>query len=174
MRHLHQQRFRRLPSRLRRARAEFRNHPTRGTFSVTFETAGTFPYHSAFTREWWAGHGEVIALAHRDTLGGFLETVSSSEGVYLCDLPPCTSLLVWTLNSLYRIVIMQSPDVTVQGGAFFPEPTDARLVGSSRVPGGLLKVGWIGVGLRIELRSRDQYVVTSAVRAITRTDPPAA
>lgn len=118
------------------------------------------------------GHGEVIALARRDTLGGFLEIVSSSEGVYLCDLPPCTSLLVWTLNWLYRMVIMQAPEVSVQGGVFFPEPTAARLVGSSRVPGGLLKVGWIGVGLRFELRSRDQYVVTSPVRAITRTDPP--
>lgn len=112
-------------------------------------------------------------MARRDTLGGFLEIVSSSAGVYLCDLPPCTSLLVSTLNSLYRMVIMQAPEVSVQGGVFFPEPTAARLVGSSLVPGGLLKVGWIGVGLRFELRSRDQYVVTSPVRAITRTDPPA-
>jgi hypothetical protein len=120
------------------------------------------------------GRGEVIALARRDTLGGFLEIVSTSEGVYLCDLPPCTSLLVCTLNSLYRMVVMDPPELSVQGGAFFPEPTPARLVGSSRVPGGLLKVGWIGLGLRVALRSRDQYVVTSPVRAISRTDPPAA
>jgi hypothetical protein len=71
------------------------------------------------------------------------------------------------------MVIMQAPEVSVQGGVFFPEPTAARLVGSSLIPGGLLKEGWIGVGLRFELRSRDQYVVTSPVRAITRTDPPA-
>ena len=113
-------------------------------------------------------------MPRRDTLGGFLEIVSSSDGVYLCHLAPCTSLLVWTLNSQYRMVIMHPPDVCVQGGVFFPEPTAARLVGASRVPGGWLKVGWIGVGLRIELRSRDQYVVTSPVRAITRTDPPEA
>lgn len=113
-------------------------------------------------------------MARRDTLGGFLEIVTSGEGVYLCHLAPCTSLLVWTLNSLYRMVIMQSPEVCVRGGAFFREATAARLVGSSRVPGGWLKVGWIVVGLRIELRSRDQYIVTSPVRAITRTDPPAA
>lgn len=104
----------------------------------------------------------------------FLEIVSSSEGLYLCHLPPCTSLLVSTLNSVYRLVVMHPPDLYVQGGVFFPEPTAARLVGSSRVPGGWLKMGWIGVGLRFELCSRDQYVVTSPVRAITRTDPPAA
>jgi hypothetical protein len=58
-------------------------------------------------------------LARRDTLRGFLEIVSNSEGVYLCDLPPCTSLLVWTLNSFYRMVIMQAPEVSVQGEVFF-------------------------------------------------------
>lgn len=109
-----------------------------------------------------------------DTLGGFLEIVSSGVGVDLCHLAPCTSLLVWTLHSQYRMVITHPPEVYVQGGVFFPEPTAARVVGSSGVPGGWLKPGWIGVGLRIELRSRDQYVVTSPVLAITRTDPPAA
>lgn len=113
-------------------------------------------------------------MPRRDSIGGFLEIVSSSEGLYLCHLPPCTSLLVSTLNSVYRLVVMHPPDLYVQGGVFFPEPTAARLVGSSRVPGGWLKMGWIGVGLRFELCSRDQYVVTSPVRAITRTDPPAA
>jgi hypothetical protein len=105
--------------------------------------------------------------------GGFPEIVSGSEGMYLGDLPPCTSLFVWTLNSLYRMVVLQTPEVSVQGGVF-PEPTTARLVGSSPIAGGLLKAGWIGVGLRLELRWRDQHVMTSAVRAITRTDPPAA
>jgi hypothetical protein len=99
--------------------------------------------------------------------------MASAGGVDLCELPPCTRLLVRTVNSLYRLVIVRPPEVCVQGGAFFPQPTAARLVGASRVPGGWLKVGWIGVGLRIELRSRDQYVVTSPVRAIT-TDVPAA
>ena len=112
-------------------------------------------------------------MARRDTLDGFLKIVGGGEGVSLCHLAPCTSLLVWTLNSLYRMVIMHPPEVWVRGGAFFHEPTTARLVGSSSVPGSWLKVGWIGVGLRIELRSRDQYVVTSPVRAISRTDPPA-
>ena len=116
----------------------------------------------------------MIELARRDTPREFLEIVSSGEGVSLCHLAPCTSLLVWTLNSLYRIVTMHPPEMCVQGAVFFPEPTAARLVGSSSVPGGWLKVGWIGVGHRIELRSRDQYFVTSPVRAITWTDPPAA
>ncbi len=110
-------------------------------------------------------------MARRGPLGGFPDILSCDDDIELCDLAPCTCLLVWTLNSLYRMVVMEPPEVSVQGGAFFPELTSARLVGSSLVPGGWLKVGWIGVGLRIELRSRDQYVVTSPARAITRTHP---
>lgn len=90
----------------------------------------------------------------------------------MCHLEPCTSLLVWTQNSLYRMVVMHPPEVFIRGGIFFPEPTAARLLGSSRIPGGGLKLGWIGVGFRIELRAGSQYVVTSPVRAITRSDPP--
>jgi hypothetical protein len=106
-------------------------------------------------------------VTRKDINHGFLRVVSGGKGLYLCHLPPRTTLLVRTLNSLYRIVITHAPEVCIQGGAFFPEPTSAWVVGSSSVPGGPLKVGWIGIGLRIELRSGDQYVVTSAVHAIT-------
>lgn len=95
-----------------------------------------------------------------------------NRGVDLYDLPPRTTLIVRTLNSLYRVVVTRGREVRIQGGALFPELTPAWIVGSSRVPGGWLKRGWIGVGLRIELRSGDQRVVTSSVRAIT-TEPPA-
>ena len=51
------------------------------------------------------------------------------------------------------------------GRRLFPYPTPAYLDGSSI--GGRLKVGWIGVGLLMEFRSGDRYVITSPVRAIT-------
>jgi hypothetical protein len=105
-------------------------------------------------------------LTDQNAGGGFLEIEGGSEGVDVFDLPPCTSFVVWTVNSRYRVVSMHRPEVCIQGGVCFPEPTAARLVGSSSVPGGPLRVGWIGIGFRIELRSRDHYVVTSPVRAI--------
>jgi hypothetical protein len=109
----------------------------------------------------------VIDVTRQDTNHGLLQVVSGGEGVYLSQLPPRTTLLVRTLNSLYRIVTTSGTEVCIRGGEFFPDPTAAWVVGSSRVPGRLLKVGWIGIGLRIELRSGDQYVETSAVHAIT-------
>jgi hypothetical protein len=90
---------------------------------------------------------------------------SAADGVSLRDLEPLTTLLVRTCNSLYRIVVSQHHSVFVQGGQFFPEMTDARLDGSS-FGGSFLKVGWIGVGLRMEFWDGSQRIVTSPVRAI--------
>jgi len=87
------------------------------------------------------------------------------NGVHLRRLPPFTTLLVQTANSLYRLVITQGPEVYVQGGVFFPDLTSAYVEGSSG--GGSLEVDWIGVGLRVQFRSRGYRIVTSPVRVIT-------
>jgi hypothetical protein len=96
-----------------------------------------------------------------------LGVMTGIEGVYLCHLPPRTALLVKTLNSVYRLVITHAPEVSIQGGAFFPQPTSAWVVGSSAVGTSWLKVGWIGIGHRMELRSAEQCIMTSPVRSIT-------
>jgi len=98
-------------------------------------------------------------------MDGFVAASAAADGVSLRDLEPLTTLLVRTCNSHYRIVISQNTAVFVQGGQFFPEVTDARLEGSS-FGGSFLKVGWIGVGLRMEIWAGGQRIVTSPVRAI--------
>ena len=84
----------------------------------------------------------------------------------LRQLPPLTTLLVQTVNSLYRVVITQGPDVYVQGGAFFPEAAPAYVEGAS-VGRGCLKVDCICVGLLVEIRSGGRRIITSPVLAIT-------
>jgi hypothetical protein len=100
------------------------------------------------------------------TLDWFHAVVDDIEGVHLRHLPPFTTLLVRTTNSLYRVVITPGSEVYVQGGAFFPDPTSAYLDGSS-IAGSCLRVGWIGVGLSLEIRSGGLRIITSPVRAIT-------
>jgi hypothetical protein len=56
--------------------------------------------------------------------------VNDIKGVDVRHLPPFTTLLVRTMNSLYRVVIAQQPEVFVQGGVFFPDPTSAYLDGA--------------------------------------------
>jgi hypothetical protein len=99
------------------------------------------------------------------------ELVEGLAGVYLRDLPPFTTLLVRTRNSLYRMVITRWPEVYVQGGDFFPNPTAVYLDGATS-GGSWLKVGWIGVGGLVEIRLGGCRITTSPVLAITTEQAP--
>jgi hypothetical protein len=90
-------------------------------------------------------------------------------GVNLRHLAPLTILVVRTVNSSYRVTITWEPEVLVQGGTVFPDPTTAHLDGASI--GRSVKLGWIGVGLRMEFRSAGRRIITSPVRDIT-IEPP--
>jgi hypothetical protein len=60
--------------------------------------------------------------------------------------------------------------VLVRGGALFPEPAPAKLLGAS-AGGGLIKVGWIGIGLRMELLQDRRCIGSSPVQSIS-VHPP--
>jgi len=73
---------------------------------------------------------------------------------------------VKTCNSVYRVIVVRGTRVVVQGGAAFHTSAIGRLSGSG-LGGSLLKRGWIGVGLRMEICSDGRRVVTSSVRNIS-------
>ena len=105
------------------------------------------------------------------TLDGFVEATSAGHGMSVLGLEPLTVLNVETRNSVYRIVIRDRNAVFVQGGRFFPETSAAHLAGST-FGGTLLKIGWIGVGMRMEICGADGPIVTSPVRRISVERPP--
>lgn len=109
----------------------------------------------------------AVLVPRAATMDGFVDASTAADGLSLRDLEPLTTLLVRTCNSHYRIVISRNTAVFVQGGRFFPETTHARLEGSS-FGGSLLKMGWIGVGLCMEIWAGGQRIITSPVRAIAR------
>jgi hypothetical protein len=85
-----------------------------------------------------------------------------------------TVLVVETHNSRYRIVMTgRGSHATILGGSYFQEETDVRIEGSA-LAGSLLKVGWIAVGLFMEVASEDKRVVTSRVQSIVVESGPAA
>ena len=92
------------------------------------------------------------------------------ESVDLRRLPPLTTLLVRTVNSVYRVVVTEGQEVCVQGGVFFPDPTSAYVDGA-RLGGNWFKVGWIGIGLLVQISSADQSIITSPGRGIV-IEPP--
>ena len=86
-------------------------------------------------------------------------------GITLESLAPFDSLRVTTLNSDYRIFLLdpKTGRALVEGGCF-PEPVEA-VVNGSNFGGSTLRVGWIGTGLRLEMWVDNRLVSTSPVQS---------
>ena len=88
------------------------------------------------------------------------------DGVSVRSLEPETVLIVQTQRSRYRLVVLDGAQhVLVSGGSLFPSPEEAYVVGAT-AGGSSVKTGWIGIGLRLELRLGRRRVTTSPVESI--------
>jgi hypothetical protein len=98
------------------------------------------------------------------TLG---ETVEIHDEVTLRTLKPCDTIRVRTCNSDYEIFLFepQSGRALVVGGKHFAEPMEATVSGST-FGGSMLKMGWLGVGLRMELNINGRCIVTSPIQEL--------
>jgi len=112
-------------------------------------------------------------VARTVTLDGFVEETGNIRGLYLRDVEPLTTLIVRTRNSRYRIIVSRDTSAIVQGGRFFPDATPGRIDGSG-FGGSFLKVGWIGIGLRMEIFADGRRIITSPVRDISIQRPASA
>lgn len=117
------------------------------------------------------GETDELLVPRRCTLDGFAEEATRRGGVDLNELPPLTRLDVRTQNTTYEVVLLSPFDskAIVQGGRFFPEPMESYLCGSS-YGGNLLKVSWVGVGMRLEVMREGRRIVTSTVQSVTLRD----
>ena len=113
----------------------------------------------------------VIPTGH--TLDGFVLEPGCIEGVELPSLEAGTVLKVISRHSHYRLVVLDPARqrVLVTGGRLFPESTEVRCEGAT-AGGSVLKVGWIGVGLRLELSIGRQRITTSRVQSVTIDSVP--
>jgi len=100
----------------------------------------------------------------------FVDVMERAEGVELGQLEPMTTLLVWTWNSIYQVVVSDGSEVLVQGGSLFAAPTPAHIDGATAGQG-VVRTGWIGLGLLMQFHVGEKRIVTSPVIAIV-TEPP--
>ena len=116
--------------------------------------------------------GDVVVRRH--TLDGFALEPGCVEGVALQSLEAGTVLEVITRHSHYRLVILDPArnSVLVTGGRLFPESSEVRCEGAT-AGGSVLKAGWIGVGLRLEMSIGRQTITTSRVQSVTIESVPA-
>ena len=100
-------------------------------------------------------------------LDGAAEISPFLEGVTLTALEACDTIHVRTRNSDYEIFLLdpKSGRALVRGGEYFAEPVEATVSGST-FGGCMLKAGWLGVGLRMEIYANGQRTVTSPVQSL--------
>jgi hypothetical protein len=106
-------------------------------------------------------------VPRRCTLNGFVDEIANTDGVLVHEIEPLATLLARTENSVYRIIPLEasSSRILIRGGRFFAEPTEVRFTGSG-LGGSFLKLGWVGLGLRMEILWDGQRIITSGVREI--------
>jgi len=111
---------------------------------------------------------EIETGAHSDPLGtldDFALDPGCTRGVAVDSLETGTRVVVGTSHSCYRFVVSDPSKRrgTVTGGTLFAEPTDVRIDGAT-AGGTVIKAGWIGVGLRMELTMGSKRITTSCVK----------
>ena len=125
------------------------------------------PYAEPIETGPWCGNPDPGNLVP-STLDGFALEPGCVEGVALQSLEAGTVLNVITRHSGYRVVVLDPVRrrVLVTGGRLFPERTEVRFEGAT-AGGSVLKIGWIGTGLRLEMSMGLQRITTSRVRSVT-------
>ena len=101
------------------------------------------------------------------TLDGFGDATKQIAGVDITELEPLSVLYIKTVKSAYRVIVQQpwKRYALLEGGGCFPSATKVSVSGAS-LGGSFLKVGWIGLGLCLELHCGDTRIITSPVREI--------
>jgi hypothetical protein len=110
---------------------------------------------------------QMHAIPRCGTLEGLTEISRSLKGVELATLEPYDTVVVRTVNSHYRIFLLdpETGRALLDGGRQITEALEARVIGSS-FGGSILRTGWIGVGLRMEACVDDRYIRTSPVQSL--------
>lgn len=68
------------------------------------------------------------------------------------------------MNSTYTLDRIEGDRrVLIQGGKYFPEPKEAILIGST-FGGSMIKIGWIGYTMRMEIAFNNQIITTSPIK----------
>lgn len=101
------------------------------------------------------------------TLDGASAISAKLEGVTLRTLEPCDTIHARTYNHDYEIFLLdpESGRALVRGGKYFVEPTEATVSGST-FGGCMLKLGWLGVGMHMEIHAAGQCLVTTPVESL--------
>jgi len=89
------------------------------------------------------------------------------QGINLRALAPFDTIRVRTRNSDYRIFLLdpETGRALVESGTRFIKPVEWDVIGST-FDRSTFEIGWLAVGLRIEMCSGGNYLLTSPVQSL--------
>ena len=118
-------------------------------------------------------HDDAVLESGPQLLERFAFEPGCSDGIDFQSLEVGTTVDVQTKYSSYHLVVTDpnKRQALVTGGHRFQEPTPIRVEGAT-AGGTAIKAGWIGVGLRLEMRNLTHRVTTSVVQSLTVEPPP--
>ena len=101
------------------------------------------------------------------TLEGLTEISDGLEGVALTALGVWDIIHAQTYNSDYEIFLLDPATgrAMVRGGKYFAVPTEATVNGST-FGGCMIKMGWVGIGLRMEIQAGGRCMITTPVESL--------
>jgi hypothetical protein len=114
----------------------------------------------------------MITMPQCRTVDEVIEISDRLEGVELQTLAVHDTIYARTCHSDYQILLLdpESGQARVQGGRYFVEPVDATVSGST-FGGCMLKLGWLGIGLRIEIYANGRHILTSPLQSLQVSHP---
>ncbi len=110
---------------------------------------------------------------HRNLNKGIVDKINESEkagGVFLKNIPANSTINIKTGNSLYAVHKTDRGETIKGHPEYCPAPVNCRINGST-FGGSMLKIGWIGIGMHLEvfLTDTQKTITTSAIETIEIT-----
>ncbi len=90
---------------------------------------------------------------------------AQNQGVNIHKLKAGTKIIVTTKNSTYTLEVTKNKgEIWAQGGKKLPERQKVYFTGST-FGGSMIKLGWIGLAMYMEMHFNNKILKTSSVRA---------
>ena len=80
------------------------------------------------------------------------DCIRRNSGIFVKDIPANTIIQIDAADAVFTVLVVDPADrkIRIKGSQYLPELTDAVLTGST-FGGCMLKEGWIGVGMQLEI-----------------------
>lgn len=89
------------------------------------------------------------------------------RGVDINELDPkIKKIIVETQNSIYELIPKKGNVFIAKGGEYIPKPRKIKINGSTW-GGSMIKTGWIGIEMYMELMLSQKMITTSCIKSIT-------